>query len=93
MVGYFRVQNKLGLHARPAAKLANLARSLNAEISIIKNNKKADAKSIIDLLALSCQFNDELKVEITGKEAHKAFWLLCQLFETEIGERINGTKI
>jgi phosphocarrier protein len=93
MIGYFRVKNKLGLHARPAAKLANLARNLNAEISLIKGNKRADAKSIIDLLALSCQFDDKIKLEVKGKEGKKAFWLLCKLFENEIGKIINGKEI
>ncbi|HDD44630.1 MAG TPA: HPr family phosphocarrier protein [Candidatus Desulfofervidus auxilii] len=92
-VGYFRIKNKLGLHARPAARLVDLAKEVNSEIKIVKGKKEADARSILDLLTLSCQFDDKIKIEVKGEDEDKAFWLICKLFEAEIGEKINGRKI
>jgi len=87
---YLKIRNKLGLHARPAAKLANLARNFHAEIKVIKNNKKADAKSILDLLTLACKFDDKIKIEVKGEDEVKAFGLILCLLESEIGERVKN---
>ena len=92
-VGVFKIKNKLGLHARPAARLVNLANEVNIDIVVVKGNKKASARSIIDLLSLSCRFDDQIRVEVDGKDENKVFNLVCRLLETEVGERINGKKI
>jgi phosphotransferase system HPr (HPr) family protein len=46
------VSNRLGLHARAAAKIAALASTFKADILLEKNGAKADARSILDILAL-----------------------------------------
>ena len=46
--------NELGLHARSAAKIAKLAQNAKSTIWLIKDNEKADASSIIDILTLAC---------------------------------------
>lgn len=46
--------NELGLHARSAAKIAQLAQNAKSTIWVIKDNEKADASSIIDILTLAC---------------------------------------
>ena len=46
------VINELGLHARPAAMIAKLARKARAGIWLIKNGEQVDASSIIDILTL-----------------------------------------
>lgn len=46
--------NELGLHARSAAKIAKLAQNAKSTIWVIKDNQKADASSIIDILTLAC---------------------------------------
>ncbi len=48
------IVNELGLHARSAAKIANLAQNAKSTIWVIKDNEKADASSIIDILTLAC---------------------------------------
>jgi phosphocarrier protein len=52
----FRVKNKFGLHARPAALIARTAQRFKAQIWIIDRNKKADAKSILDILCLAVPY-------------------------------------
>jgi phosphocarrier protein HPr len=54
------VINELGLHARPAALVAQLALQAKSDIWLIKNDQKADASSIIDILTLECKKGTEL---------------------------------
>ncbi|MGB9499081.1 MAG: HPr family phosphocarrier protein [Dissulfuribacterales bacterium] len=69
------VTNKLGLHARPAAKLAELAAKAKSSVWMIKNGDQVDASSIIDILSLSCfngsevtlQVEDPVDIEILNK--------------------------
>jgi len=49
-----RIVNELGLHARSAAQIARMAEKAGAAIWIAKGPQKADAKSIMDILALEC---------------------------------------
>ena len=46
--------NELGLHARAAAKIAALAQKAESRIWLVKNEEKADASSILDMLTLAC---------------------------------------
>lgn len=48
------IVNELGLHARSAAKVAEIARTAKSKIWIIRDGEKADAASIIDMLTLAC---------------------------------------
>lgn len=49
------IPNQLGIHARPAGMIANLAKNAKFGIQIIKNGKQVDASSIIDILSLLCE--------------------------------------
>ena len=51
------IENKLGLHARAATKLARVASRYNSSAQVYKDNKSADAKSIISLLMLEAPFD------------------------------------
>lgn len=48
------IKNELGLHARSAAIIAKIAQRATAQVWIMKDNEKADASCIIDLLTLKC---------------------------------------
>ncbi len=48
------ITNELGLHARPAAKIAEVAQGANSKVWIIKDAQRVDASSIIDILTLAC---------------------------------------
>jgi phosphocarrier protein len=93
LTGFFRIKNQLGLHARPAAKLAKLAGQFCSEIKLIKANKEADVKSVLDLLSLACRFDEEVKLIVDGQDEEKAFISITLLIEAEIGERIYGAEV
>ncbi len=58
------IQNELGLHARPAARIAEIALNATAGIWIIKDGEKVDASSIIDILTLACIKGTEIMLRI-----------------------------
>lgn len=59
--------NELGLHARSAAKIAKLAQNAKSTIWLIKDNEKADASSIIDILTLACPKGSKIALSADSK--------------------------
>ena len=74
------ILNKLGLHARAAAKLVALSNNFKSEIMLVKDNKSADARSIMKLLMLSASKGSVLQVKITGKDQEEAMGSIEKLF-------------
>ena len=74
------ILNKLGLHARAAAKLVALSNNFKSEIMLVKDNKSADARSIMKLLMLSASKGSVLEVKITGKDQEEAMGSIEKLF-------------
>jgi phosphocarrier protein HPr len=82
------VTNKLGLHARAAAKLVRLASrfSSNIYLSRADANQQIDAKSILGILMLAASKGSHLVISIEGQDEEEAKESICQLFETRFGE-------
>ncbi len=80
------ILNQLGLHARPAAVLANLARQYKSEIRLLKGKHSADAKSITSLMNLDLAFRDEITLEALGPDAAQAIQALSRVIELGLGE-------
>jgi phosphocarrier protein len=74
------ILNKLGLHARAAAKLVSLSNSFNSEITLVKDGKRADARSIMKLLMLSASKGSVLEVTIEGNDQKEAMNSIEELF-------------
>ena len=69
----FTVSNKTGLHARPAGEVAALAQNFkDTNVFIIKNSKQANAKSIVEILGLSVEYGDRIKIKAHGPESNIA---------------------
>jgi phosphocarrier protein len=82
----FTIRNKLGLHARAAAKIAKTSTQFQSRIRIIKNGREADAKSILDIMTLSCPQGTRIELRAEGKDAAEALAALAVLFENKFGE-------
>ena len=82
----FTVHNKLGLHARAAAKIVQISNQFQSRICIIKNGREADAKSMLDILPLSCPRGTRLEVCAEGEDAAEALAALAVLFDNKFGE-------
>ncbi len=80
------VQNKLGLHVRPAAKLVNVAKTFKSEIIIEKNGEKANAKSIMAIISFAAAQGTSLKIIANGEDEQIALDSLNTLFIDKFGE-------
>lgn len=79
------IRDELGLHARPAAKLAQAAQQFESSISLEYENMTADAKSILDILSLAAGRGAALKLKCNGADADSAAKTLEDLFSQEGG--------
>jgi phosphocarrier protein len=82
------VSNRLGLHARAAAKLVRLASRFSSEIHISREdaNQQIDSKSILGILMLAASKGTRLVISIEGQDEAEAGEAIKQLFEGKFGE-------
>ncbi len=78
--------NKLGLHARAAAKLVTLASGFDADIRIRRDDREVDAKSIMGVMMLAAGKGTHLEVVATGPDALVAAEQLQALVRERFGE-------
>ncbi|MBB6425289.1 phosphoenolpyruvate--protein phosphotransferase [Sphingopyxis sp. JAI128] len=75
-----------GIHARPAAQIGEAARGFEAEVHLVKGDKRGDARSTVALLALGTAFGDEIIVQARGDDAEAALAAIVALLATDMGE-------
>lgn len=78
--------NRLGLHARAAAKLVNLAKVYSSRVSLSKDSNTVDGKSIMNVLLLAAPVDTVLDLEVEGEDEQEAFDAIVQLIEDRFGE-------
>jgi phosphocarrier protein FPr/phosphocarrier protein len=76
-----------GIHARPAAMLAGGAKRFAAEIFVISQDRRANARSVSALMALGVRHGDTVVVEARGEDAERTVTELAQLLSSGLGER------
>jgi len=81
-----RISNNLGLHARAAAKIVDLAKKYEAKLYLRKDDQEVDGGSILSLLTLCCPKGTEVEIRAEGPEAHELMEELERLFEYRFGE-------
>jgi len=82
----FTIANKLGLHARAAAKLTQVASQFAAEIWLSRNDRRVNAKSIMGVMMLAAGKGAAVTVEAEGADADAALAALRQLIADRFGE-------
>lgn len=78
--------NKLGLHARAAAKLVALASQFQSEILLEKDDRQVNGKSIMGVMMLAAARGSELRLRADGPDAQAAVEALVQLIDDRFGE-------
>ena len=81
-----RIVNRLGLHARAAAQLVRMANEYNSDISLIKSNQQANAKTIMEVLMLGATQGEDLSVEARGDDEEHAVEAIVQLIDARFNE-------
>jgi phosphocarrier protein len=84
--GKFEVKNKLGLHARAATKLVQLASRFPCEIVVSREGQEANAKSVMGVLLLCGSKGTQLDVVATGDNAEQAVAEIGRLIGDRFGE-------
>ncbi|ALL12269.1 phosphoenolpyruvate--protein phosphotransferase [Caulobacter henricii] len=75
-----------GIHARPAARIAETARRFEAETALIAGGRRGSARSPVGLLSLAIRHGDEISVVASGVDAEAALAALADLIESGMGE-------
>jgi len=85
-VASFEIQNRLGLHARAAALLAETAGRFQCQVTVSKDGRAVDAKSIMELLLLAANRGSVLDVTAVGIDAEAAVAAVGALIVDRFGE-------
>ena len=80
------ITNKLGLHARAAAKLTQLASSFAAEVWMSRGDRRVNAKSIMGVMMLAAGKGSRITVETEGADGDAALAAILALVTGKFGE-------
>ena len=78
--------NKLGLHARAAAKFVTVASRFEAEISVSRGDRNVNGKSIMGIMMLAASKNTTITLTITGIDEEQATTAICELIANRFDE-------
>ncbi|VAW97439.1 Phosphotransferase system, phosphocarrier protein HPr [hydrothermal vent metagenome] len=78
--------NKLGMHARAAAKFVTLAQTFGAEIKIERNGQEINGKSIMGVMMLAASKGSMIKLIIEGEDEQQATEYLTKLINNRFDE-------
>ena len=78
--------NKLGLHARAAAKLTQLAGRFKSDIWLSRNGQRVNAKSIMGVMMLAASKGSSIGIEASGEDENEALQALVDLIGSCFGE-------
>ncbi len=80
------LKNRLGLHARAAAKLVHAASSFDSKVSLTRDGEEVDGKSILGLLLLAAGKGTPLLVRVEGSDEEQALAALSDLVDRKFDE-------
>lgn len=67
-----KIIDAIGIHARPASKITTVATKFKSDIKFLLNGKVANAKSLINLMALGAKSNSKITIEVKGVDEAEA---------------------
>ncbi|OUD14229.1 HPr family phosphocarrier protein [Thioflexithrix psekupsensis] len=80
------IVNKLGLHARAAAKLVRLASSFDSDITVRREQREVNGKSIMGVMLLAASKGTQIELVVSGHDEEIALAELADLIENRFGE-------
>ena len=81
-----RIQNKQGLHARPAAMFVKTAARFRSDVCISRQDQMVNGKSIMGVMMLAAEFGSEVTLSVTGEDEEQALKALVDLFHRKFNE-------
>ena len=82
------IVNKLGLHARPSARLTQLASSFKSRVFMSRNGRRVNAKSIMGVMMLAAARGCSVTLETEGEDEAEAMDALAELISSGFGEEL-----
>lgn len=79
--------NKLGMHARAAAKLVTLAQTFASDIRIVRDGREVNGKSIMGVMMLAAAKGSTIELAINGEDEEKAMQYLIELINNRFDEQ------
>ena len=80
------VRNRAGIHARPAALIAQTANKFSSEIYLEKDSTTVNAKSIMGVITMAAGYNTNVMLKTDGDDEQEAADAIEQLFESKFEE-------
>ena len=80
------IKNRLGLHARAAAKLVGVASGYAAEVTLEKNGQRINGKSIMGVMMLAASKGTAIRLTVDGEGETEAMQALVGLIDDKFGE-------
>ncbi|MDZ7595024.1 MAG: HPr family phosphocarrier protein [Thiobacillus sp.] len=82
------IVNKLGLHARPSARLTQLASGFKSNVFMSRNGRRVNAKSIMGVMMLAASKGSTITLETEGEDEAEAMEALAGLITSGFGEEL-----
>lgn len=80
------VRNRAGIHARPAALIAQTATKFACEVTMIKDDVGVNAKSIMGVITMAAGYNTTITLRTSGSDEVECADAIAQLFESKFEE-------
>ncbi|MBP5252083.1 MAG: HPr family phosphocarrier protein [Treponema sp.] len=80
------VKNRAGIHARPAALIAQTANKFSSEILLERESASVNAKSIMGVITMAAGYNTTLTLKVEGADEKEAVEAINRLFESKFEE-------
>jgi len=78
-----KITNKLGLHARPSAKVVQTASQFQSDIMLEKEGLEVNGKSIMGVMMLAAEAGSEVTIKVNGSDEEEAADALAQLISSK----------
>ena len=80
------IVNKLGLHARAAAKFVTMASMFSSDIQLVKDERVVNGKSIMGIMMLAAACGSDMEIIAEGSDEEQAVCMLSELVDARFGE-------
>jgi len=82
-----RIENRNGLHARPAAEIVKAASKFRSEVTIRRDDLEVNGKSIMGVMMLAAEYGTTIFLRADGDDAEQAVEAIAALVASRFGER------
>ena len=81
-----KIVNATGLHARPAANVANVAKQFQANVQLVFQGVEVNAKSVVSVMGLDVSLGDQIQIKADGSDAAEAIAAMSSMIAAGCGE-------